>query len=341
SQGARGQCSRLASFPFAHPLPHVQHSPARALPHLYQLLPRVPPRVDARSAPAQHRFPRGRRDAGAAQAPRTAHRRASRGPGIAHSRGIENEDRADHHSAPALHRGSDVQPQGDAGRDQGGAHPGESGGVKETSKPGMSVSLAMDNLWSYQKTHGDAGWDAYPTYLDPLVEVVLERLRKHRMTITFFVVGQDAALEKNAGAFRSLGAEGHEIGSHSFRHEPWLHLYSRPELEEELASAEEHIERATGKRPIGFRGPGFSYSRETLDILSRRGYLYDASTFPTFIGALARAYYFWKSDNLTEEEKEKRKGLFGKFSDGFQPLKPYRWGGSGGILEIPVTTMPV
>src|SRR5690606_37443338 len=72
-----------------------------------------------------------------------------------------------------------------------------------------------------------------------------------------------------------------------------------------------------------------------------RGYLYDASTFATFIGALARAYYFWKSDNLTEEEKEKRKGLFGKFSDGFQPLKPYRWGGSGGILEIPVTTMPV
>lgn len=213
--------------------------------------------------------------------------------------------------------------------------------MKQTSKPGMSVSLDMDNLWSYQKTHGDKGWEAFPTYLDPLVDVVLERLRKHRMTITFFVVGQDAALEKNAGAFRALGAEGHEIGSHSFRHEPWLHLYSRPELEEELASAEEHIERATGKRPIGFRGPGFSYSRETLDILSRRGYLYDASTFPTFIGALARAYYFWKSEGLTKEQKEKRKGLFGKFSDGFQPLKPYRWGGSGGILEIPVTTMPV
>ncbi len=213
--------------------------------------------------------------------------------------------------------------------------------MKNPSKPGMSVSLDMDNLWSYQKTHGDAGWDEYPTYLDPLVDVVLERLRKHKMTITFFVVGQDAALEKNAGAFRALGSEGHEIGSHSFRHEPWLHLYSRSELEEELASAETHIERATGKRPIGFRGPGFSFSRETLEILSHRGYLYDASTFPTFIGALARAYYFWKSDNLTEDEKEKRKGLFGKFSDGFQPLRPYRWGEGEGLLEIPVTTMPI
>lgn len=213
--------------------------------------------------------------------------------------------------------------------------------MKSGSKPDMSVSLDMDNLWSYQKTHGDKGWEAYPTYLDPLVDVVLERLRKHDMTITFFVVGQDAALEKNARAFRSLGSEAHEIGSHSFRHEPWLHLYSPAELEEELASAEAHIEKATGKRPIGFRGPGFSYSRETLDILKRRGYLYDASTFPTFIGALARAYYFWKSENLTKEQKEKRKGLFGKFSDGFQPLKPYLWGGPGGMLEIPVTTMPI
>jgi hypothetical protein len=213
--------------------------------------------------------------------------------------------------------------------------------VSQPAKPGMSVSLDMDNLWSYMKTHGDKGWQEYPTYLDPLVDVVLDRLRKHNMTITFFVVGQDAALEKNAAAFRALGSEAHEIGSHSFKHEPWLHLYTPAELEEELASAESHIERATGKRPIGFRGPGFSYSRETLDFLKRRGYLYDASTFPTFIGALARAYYFWKSEGLTKEQKEKRKGLFGKFSDGFQPLRPYRWGGSDGLLEIPVTTMPI
>lgn len=209
------------------------------------------------------------------------------------------------------------------------------------SKPTISVSLDMDNLWSYMKTHGDAGWEEYPSYLDTLVEVVLERLRHHGLTITFFVVGQDAALEKNARAFATLGAEGHEIGSHSFKHEPWLNLYTKAELEKELVDAETHIHKATGKKPIGFRGPGFSFSRETLDILGKRGYLYDASTFPTFIGALARAYYFWKSDNLTAEEREQRKGLFGKFSDGFRPLQPYKWQGCGEILEIPVTTMPL
>ncbi len=47
---------------------------------------------------------------------------------------------------------------------------------------------------------------------------------------------------------------------------------------------------------------------------------------------------------LSIEEKEQRKLLFGKLRDGLKPLHPYRWGIEGvsnGIIEIPVTTMPV
>jgi hypothetical protein len=37
-----------------------------------------------------------------------------------------------------------------------------------------------------------------------------------------------------------------------------------------------------------------------------------------------------------------RKALFGKFSEGFRPLRPYRWRtDAGDIIEIPVTTMPL
>jgi hypothetical protein len=205
----------------------------------------------------------------------------------------------------------------------------------------LSISLDLDNLWSYQKTHGDAGWDAFPSYLDTLSDIVLERLRKHDLTITFFVVGQDAALEKNHRALRALADAGHEIGNHSFLHEPWLHRYSPAEIDAEIGNAETHIEKATGKRPRGFRGPGFSMSAETLRVLARRGYTYDCSTFPTFIGALARAYYFWNSRNLSPEERKKREYLFGKFTDGLRPLKPYAWEIEPRLIEIPVTTMPV
>ena len=41
-------------------------------------------------------------------------------------------------------------------------------------------------------------------------------------------------------------------------------------------------------------------------------------------------------------QKQERKQLFGKISEGFRPLRPYSWNTADGpILEIPVTTMPV
>jgi len=71
------------------------------------------------------------------------------------------------------------------------------------------------------------------------------------------------------------------------------------------------------------------------------GYKYDASTLPNFLSPLARTY-FLATSNLSKEEKNRRKKLFGKFSDGFKSNKPYNWiGGGNQLLEIPVTTMPV
>ena len=43
-------------------------------------------------------------------------------------------------------------------------------------------------------------------------------------------------------AIASIGEAGHEIGNHSFNHDPWLHLYSKEELIEELEKTEEAIE---------------------------------------------------------------------------------------------------
>jgi len=210
-----------------------------------------------------------------------------------------------------------------------------------TKKPIASLSLDLDNKWSYLKTHGDPEWERLPSYLDVVVPRVLDFLRARNLTITVFIVGQDAALDKNRELLRSIAAGGHEIGNHSFHHEPWLHLYSEERTDTELGRAEEHIERATGQRPLGFRGPGFSLSPATLRILARRGYRYDASTLPTFLGPVARAYYFMRT-RLTPEQREQRKLLFGTFAEGWQPLRPYRWRTDAGeLLEIPVTTMPI
>jgi hypothetical protein len=208
-------------------------------------------------------------------------------------------------------------------------------------KPLASLSLDLDNQWSYMRTHGDAGWESFPSYLDLVVPRVLGFLARHDLRITFFVVGQDAVLPGNRAALAAVAAAGHEIGNHSFNHLPWLHLFGEAEIEAEVAQTEEAIAAATGQRPRGFRGPGFSLSPATLRVLARRGYRYDATTLPTFIGPLARAYYFLGS-RLGAGERQKRRRLYGTWKEGLRPLTPYNWRlGANRLLEIPVTTLPV
>lgn len=210
------------------------------------------------------------------------------------------------------------------------------------TKPTAALSLDLDNRWSYLKTHGDPEWEEFPSYFDRLLPPVLDLLDELRLKITFFVVGQDAALEKNKAVLREIPARGHDVGNHSFRHEPWLSAYSPEDILREVRDAGRAIAGTTGRMPAGFRGPGFSWSPALVEVLADEGYLYDATTLPTFLGPLGRLYYFAKS-GLGGEEREKRKDLYGNLRDGFRPLRPYLWQTPSRkrLLEIPVTTMPL
>jgi hypothetical protein len=212
----------------------------------------------------------------------------------------------------------------------------------QKEKPIASISLDLDNQWSYMKIHGDLGWENYPSYFDIFVPHVLDILDELELKITFFIVGKDTESDDNRKYLKMITERGHEVGNHSYNHESWLQSYSYSEIEQEIIVAEEAIELATGQKPKGFRGPGFSWSNDLLKVLESRDYLFDASTLPTFLGPLARMYYFSKS-RLSKEEKKSRRELFGKFSEGFKKLKPYYFhlGDGRKIMEIPVTTMPI
>jgi hypothetical protein len=192
------------------------------------------------------------------------------------------------------------------------------------------------------KTHGDSGWESFPSYLDTFIPLALDLLEQLNLKITFFIVGQDAALKKNEQALKLITERGHEVGNHSFYHEPWLHLSSKDKIKREVLATEDHIYRVTGQKPKGFRGPGFSWSPDLLEVLVENDYIYDTSTLPTYIGPMARMYYLWNT-NLTKKKRDQRKKLFGNFKDGLKPVKPYIWHLSTGmhLLEIPVTTIPI
>jgi len=204
-----------------------------------------------------------------------------------------------------------------------------------------STSLDLDNKWSYLKTRGDAAWQAYPSYLPVVVPRILQFLGEREIKTTFFIVGFDATRAENREVLAQIPAHGHHVGNHSFHHEPWLHLYSREQLTDELQRAEDAIEQATGVRTKGFRGPGFSVSSTVLRVLGERGYRYDASVFPNLLNPLARAY-FLATTNLSGAEREQRKALFGSMADARRPVKAFWWRlENDRLLEVPVTTMPL
>ena len=93
---------------------------------------------------------------------------------------------------------------------------------KMKQKPLASISLDLDNQWSYMKIHGDKGWDKYPSYFDILIPHVLDLLDELDLKITFFIVGQDAVNEVNLPYFKMITERGHEVGNHSFHHKSWL-----------------------------------------------------------------------------------------------------------------------
>ena len=209
-------------------------------------------------------------------------------------------------------------------------------------RPVASISLDLDDLWTYLRTRGDPAWESRPSYLPTFVPRVLDLLQRLELRITFFVVGYDATRESNRPHLRAIAERGHEIGNHSFWHECWLQRYSPERLDDEIARAHEALREATGQQPTGFRGPGFSWSPQLFEALAKHGYTYDASTLPTFLGPLARLY-FLASARLSPEQRAERSQLFGAARDGFRPNRPYQWRLRSGrhLLEVPVTTVPV
>jgi peptidoglycan-N-acetylglucosamine deacetylase len=204
-----------------------------------------------------------------------------------------------------------------------------------------SLSLDLDNEWSYLKIQGNSRWESLPTYFPVFIPYVLELFKRLQLNVTFFIVGQDLTIPENIPYLKKIIEEGHSVANHSMNHESWLSAYSEEQLFHEVYETDSLIRKHLECKPIGFRGPGYSWNPKLIRILREQNYVYDSSVLPTFIGPIARWYYFKKS-GLGREEQKKRKNFFGKFSDGFKKNKPFHLNGDGRkLIEIPVTTMPV
>jgi len=105
-------------------------------------------------------------------------------------------------------------------------------------------------------------------------ERIMALLERHGIRATWFVPGH--TLDTFPEICRRIHDGGHEIGHHGYLHEPPATL-TREKEEAVLARGIESIRAVTGAVPRGYRSPSWDLSPHSVDLLLRRGFLYDSS----------------------------------------------------------------
>jgi hypothetical protein len=204
-----------------------------------------------------------------------------------------------------------------------------------------NISVDLDNLWAYQRAAKIDGWEENPSYLPLVIPRIIKHLAVADLTATIFVVARDLESQTNFDAIRQFSHAGHELANHSYEHEPWLQTFDETRLTREITLAGEKIAEVSGISPIGFRGPGFSDSPLVHRMLAEQGYRYVASSFPSCIGPVARAFYLAKTGLKGGSRDPKRSAMFGNFRDVFQRNRPHRIHTDKRLWMFPVTVQPM
>jgi hypothetical protein len=118
--------------------------------------------------------------------------------------------------------------------------------------------------------------------------VILDILKKHGITATFFFTGDSA--KKNPQVVHSVKDADHEIGCHTLFHEtigealfeiPGMMPILPEEVENRLRLATEWVEEVAHVRPVSFRCPRLFGSTAVVNALENLGYKTDA-TYPMY-----------------------------------------------------------
>ncbi len=105
------------------------------------------------------------------------------------------------------------------------------------------------------------------------VPLILELLREHGITATFFIPARVA--ERHPGRVEAIVAGGHEIAHHGYTHTSPTKL-SREEEDAELGKGLE-ILTSFGAEVTGYRSPSWDFSANTEELLQRHGFVYSSN----------------------------------------------------------------
>ncbi|HEX6274635.1 MAG TPA: polysaccharide deacetylase family protein [Polyangiaceae bacterium] len=205
-----------------------------------------------------------------------------------------------------------------------------------------SVSIDLDELHHYHAIHGLSAppGGAHAVY-DLAVPRAADWARSLDVPVTWFAVGRDLERAESASALKKLVEGGHEVGNHSYSHAYDLSCREPKELRTEIDEGSRSLERAVGKRPKGFRAPGYTVSDDLFDALSELGVAYDSSVFPSppYYAAKAAKLFSMRLRGRTSQSVLDTPSVLRAPSRPYRVGKPY-WKSGNGVLELPIQVTP-
>jgi polysaccharide deacetylase family protein (PEP-CTERM system associated) len=152
---------------------------------------------------------------------------------------------------------------------------------------------------------GRADWDLRGHPLERQTAAIFDLLDELGAQATFFVLGITA--ERYPDLVRAIAAKGQEVACHGYEHRR-VPMQSRDEFRADVERCADLVEQLAGKRPVGYRAPAFSITRETpwaYDVLAELGFRYDSSQYdspriPQRIGGVPRTPYRLELDGGRE-----------------------------------------
>jgi peptidoglycan-N-acetylmuramic acid deacetylase len=134
---------------------------------------------------------------------------------------------------------------------------------------------------------------------------ILDALKKHGVSATFFVVGN--FVKENPDLIKRMAEEGHTVGNHTMTHPDMSKISTLEDFQAELEGVEEMYREITGTEMSKFyRPPQGIYNTQNLAMAKELGY-------QTFFWSLA--YVDWYQDDQPTDEEAYEK-LLGRIHPG-------------------------
>lgn len=201
----------------------------------------------------------------------------------------------------------------------------------------LSISVDLDEIRHYGALYGIREVEESGLIFERAVARLSDWAQQRRAPITWFVVGRDLALTKNAEAARSLARTGDELGCHSYSHFYDLTRRTFSEMQSEVVRGRAIVEEVSGTKVTGFRAPGYVVNDTLLELLREQEFAYDSSVFP------CPAYYALKVGAIAglQARGKASKSIIDVPEVLRAPTTPYRvgrpyWYRGTGIWEIPI-----